>query len=132
MGVTGWFCNAALPPWLAYVTIGLIPYRSKRVTTETMTDNEGAVKNASQHLYEAMTHHFGPLDLGAHQPLVKAISEYGTSSRARDDEGVKRASTHVYEALTHHFGPRDLGAHDPVVMALAEYGKACREAGPKA
>lgn len=97
-----------------------------------MTDKEDAVRQASQHLYEAMTHHFGPLDLGAHQPLVKAISEYGTQSRAHDDEGVKLASTHVYEALTKHFGPRDLAANDPVVLALAEYGKACREAGPKA
>lgn len=96
-----------------------------------MTEAESAVKSASAHLYEAMTHHYGPLDLAAHQPLVKAISEYGQTSRAHDEDGVRLASAHVYEALTHHFGPRDLGAHDPVVMSLAEYGKACREAGPK-
>ena len=99
------------------------------MSTETMTDNEAAVKQASAHLYEAMTHHYGPLDLAAHQPLVKAISEYGQRSRDNDEDGVKQASTHVYEALTRHFGPRDLGANDPVVVALAEYGKACREAG---
>ena len=101
------------------------------VSTNTMNDTEAAVKQASSHLYEAMTHHYGPLDLAAHQPLVKAISEYGQRSREHDEDGVKQASTHVYEALTHHFGPRDLGAHDPVVVALAEYGKACRDAGAK-
>lgn len=102
------------------------------MSTETAVDHEANVKQASAHLYEAMTHHYGPLDLAAHQPLVKAISEYGQRSREHNDEGVKLASAHVYEALTHHFGPRDLGAHDPVVKALAEYGQACRDAGPKA
>lgn len=96
-----------------------------------MTDPEAAVKQASSHLYEAMTHHYGPLDLSVHQPLVKAISEYGQQSREHDEEGVKQASAHVYEALTHHFGPRDLAANDPVVKALAEYGAACRAAGAK-
>ena len=98
------------------------------MTTQTMT-NEESVKQASAHLYEAMTRHYGPLDLAAHQPIVKAISEYAQKSREHDDEGLTRASDRVYEALTHHFGPRDLGAGDPVVKALAEYGKACREAG---
>jgi hypothetical protein len=99
--------------------------------TQTTIEPEAAVKAASAHLYEAMTHHFGPLDLAAHQPLVKAISEYGQRSREHDDAGVAAASTHVYEALTRHFGPRDLSANDPVVKALAEYGNACRAAGPK-
>lgn len=98
------------------------------MSTQT-ADAEEAVKRASAHLYEAMTHHYGPLDLAAHQPLVKAISEYGQRSREHDEEGVKRASEHVYEALTKHFGPRDLAANDPVVHALSEYGKACRDAG---
>ena len=101
------------------------------MATRTISNKEDAVKQASAHLYEAMTHHYGPLDLSAHQPLVKAVSEYGQHSRDHDDAGVKRASQHVYEALTHHFGPRDLGANDPVVKALAEYGKACRDAGAK-
>ena len=101
------------------------------MTIETMTDHEAAVKQASQALCEAMTHHFGPLDLGAHQPLVKAISEFGAQNRAGDAEAAAQASWHVYEALTHHFGPRDLGAHDPVVVAIAAYGTACREAGPR-
>ena len=101
------------------------------MSTETMSTTEEAVKRASAHLYEAMTHHYGPLALAAPQPLVKAISEYGQRSREHDEEGIKRASAHVYEALTHHFGPRDLGATDPVVHALAEYGQACRAAGKK-
>ena len=101
------------------------------MSTETISPTEEAVKRASAHLYEAMTHHYGPLDLAAHQPLVKAISEYGQRSREHDEEGIKRASAHVYQALTHHFGPRDLGATDPVVHALAEYGQACRAAGKK-
>ena len=101
------------------------------MSTQTMTNSEEAVKQASGHLYEAMTKHYGPLDLAAHQPIVKAISEYGQKSREHDEAGVKEASEHVYEALTRHFGPRDLGANDPVVKALAEYGQACRAAGSK-
>ncbi|WP_322796435.1 hypothetical protein [Tepidiforma sp.] len=97
--------------------------------TQTMTDPEEAVKQASAHLYEALTHHYGPLDLAAHQPIVRAISEYGQRCREHDEEGQAVASRHVYEALTHHFGPRDLAANDPVVRALAEYGEACRRAG---
>lgn len=92
---------------------------------------ETRVQEASQHLYEALSHHFGPLDLGAHQPLVVAISQYAQRCRAQDDEGIALASTQVYEALTRHFGPMDLGAHQPIVVALAEYGRACRDAGPK-
>ena len=95
----------------------------------TPSVENGPVGEASAHLYEALTHKFGPLDLGAHQPLVKAISEYGQKCRERDEDGIREASKHVYEALTHGFGPLDLGAHQPIVKALAEYGSACREAG---
>lgn len=102
------------------------------MTTETAIPAEEAVKQASQHLYEAMTHHFGPLDLGAHQPLVLAVSEYAQRCREGDEENIKAASTHVYEAMTHHFGPRDADPHDPVVKALSEYGAACRQAGVRA
>jgi len=101
------------------------------MSTEIMSDPEAAVKAASARLYEAMTHHYGPLDLSAHQPIVKAISEYGQHSREHNEDGVKAASTHVYEALTKHFGPQDLSATDSVVKALAEYGQACRDAGTK-
>lgn len=87
------------------------------------------VSQASAHLYEALSHHFGPLDLSATDPVVRAISEYGQRSREHDERGIAEASRRVYEALTHHFGPRDLGANDPVVIALSEYGQACREAG---
>lgn len=99
------------------------------MATETAANPEQAVKAASAHLYEAMTHHYGPLDLGAHQPLVKAISEYGQRCRENDEAGQAAASTHITEALTSHFGPRDLGANDPVTRAIAEYGAACRKAG---
>jgi hypothetical protein len=104
--------------------LGAIPMAS-----EVAVSGEDKVKQASAHLYEAMTHKFGPLDLGAHQPLVLAIAEYGEQNRKGDDDGIKRASEHVYEAMTHHFGPMDLGAHQPIVLALAEYGEACRSAG---
>lgn len=87
------------------------------------------VHQASQHLYEALTHRFGPLDLGAHQPLVLAITEYGAECRKGDEDAITAASQRVYEALTHHFGPMDLGAKQPIVVALAEFGEACRAAG---
>jgi hypothetical protein len=99
--------------------------------TAPTTDPETTVRHASAHLYEAMTHGFGPLDLGAHQPIVKAIAEFAQRSREHDEAGRETASLHVYEALTRHFGPRDLGAADPVVKALAEYGRACQEAGAR-
>jgi hypothetical protein len=92
---------------------------------------EARVHEASQHLYEALTHHFGPLDLGAHDHLVVAISEYGATSRTGDEAQIADASQHVYQALTHRFGPLDLGAHQPLVVALAEFGEACRAAGPR-
>ncbi len=93
------------------------------------TDAEARVKTASGHLYEAFTHKFGPLDLGPHQPIVKAISEFGQRSREADDEAIHKAGEHIYEAMTHHFGKIDLGAHDPLIIAIAEFGKACRGAG---
>lgn len=99
--------------------------------TAAMLTAEDRVKAASERLYEAMTHHFGPLDLGAHEPIVKAVAEYGQRSREGDDAKISAASEQMYQAMTHHFGPRDLGAQDPVVKALAEFGQACRAAGPK-
>jgi hypothetical protein len=89
------------------------------------------VAEASAHLYEALTHHVGNMDLGAHDPLVRAISEYGQKCRERDEDAIHRASEHVYEALTHHRGNRDVDAHDPLVKALADFGDACRAEGPK-
>ena len=58
---------------------------------------EGRGSEASQHLYEAMTHRFGPLDLGSHQPLVKAVSEYGTTGRTGDEAQITVASKYVPE-----------------------------------
>lgn len=93
---------------------------------------EERIRQASAHLYEALTHKFGPLDLSAHQPIVLAISEYGQRAREHDDEGMSRAAELVYEALTHRFGPLDMGAQQPLVLALAEFGEACKAAGPRA
>lgn len=89
------------------------------------------VREASDHLYEALTHHFGPLDLSAQDPVVRAIVAYGERCREGDEAAIKAASTQVYEELTHHFGRVDFGAHDPVVVALAEYGQACRAEGQR-
>lgn len=100
------------------------------MSTSTLSP-ETRVHKASEHLYEAFTHRFGPLDLGAHQPVVLAIVEFGQKSREGDEEGMHAASQHLYEALTHHFGPLDLGAQDRLVLAIAEYGEACRAAGPR-
>ena len=87
------------------------------------------VPQGSTKLYEALTHHFGPMDLAANHPLVVAIAEYGQHSREGDESAIKVASQHVYEALTRHQGNRDFGPNDPVVIALAEYKDACRAAG---
>ena len=43
--------------------------------------DDAGMKSASTHVYEALTHHFGPLDLGANQPLVRALAEYGKACR---------------------------------------------------
>lgn len=88
-----------------------------------------SVHEASTHLYEAMTHHFGPVDLSATDPVVRAVTEFGQRCREHDAAGEAVASAHVYEALSHHFGPRDFAANDPLVVALSEYAQACREAG---
>ena len=96
-----------------------------------MSSDTLSVDQASTHLYEALTHHFGPLDLGASDPLVKAISEYGQRSREGDEEGIHEASAHIWETLSHRKERLDLGANDPLVKALAEYGEACRREGVK-
>ncbi|MEX0784313.1 MAG: hypothetical protein WD557_16855 [Dehalococcoidia bacterium] len=96
-----------------------------------MSSDTLTVAQASEHVYEALTHHFGPLDLGANQPLVKAISEYGQRSREGDEAAIKEASAHIWQALSHHKERLDLGANDPLVKALAEYGDACRREGVK-
>lgn len=88
-----------------------------------------SVEEASAHLYEALTHRFGPLDLSADQPLVRAISEYGQRCREHDEEGIAKASARIWEVLSHHSERLDLGAGDPLVKALSEYGAACRAAG---
>jgi hypothetical protein len=87
---------------------------------------------ASTHLYEALSHHLGNLDMSATDPLVRAIAEYGQRCREHDEAGQAAASEHIYQALTHRFGPMDLAADQPVVRALAEFGEAYRAAGTKA
>jgi hypothetical protein len=89
------------------------------------------VHEASEHLMDAIRHHFGTKDLAANDPLVVAIVDYGDKSRTHDDAGVHQASEQIYVALSHHFGPHDFGAHEPFVVALTAYGQACRAAGPK-
>ena len=93
------------------------------------TTAEEAVHRASAHLYEALTHHFGPLDLGAHEPLVLAVSAYGQQCRAGDEDRIHAATHRIFEAMTHHFRPLDLGAHEPITVAISEFGSACRAAG---
>lgn len=89
------------------------------------------VQEAGERLYAALTHHFGPLDLSADQPLVRAVVEYGERCREGDDEAIGKASARIWEVLSHHKERLDLGARDPVVQALSEYGTACRAAGPR-
>lgn len=84
-----------------------------------------SVTQASAKLYEAFTHRFGPLDLSAHQPIVKAVSDYAAAARLHDQAKLHAAADEVYVALTHQFGPRDFAANDPFVVALSEYGAAC-------
>ncbi|MFN0146008.1 MAG: hypothetical protein ACKVT1_05825 [Dehalococcoidia bacterium] len=90
------------------------------------------VKEASQHLWEALSHHSVTMDMSASDPLVRAITRYGQTCREHGEEAVKAASAHVWEELSHHSVTLDLGANDPVIKALAEYGEACRHEGVKA
>jgi hypothetical protein len=89
------------------------------------------VRTASQHLYEALSHHRGNLDFGANDPLVRAIVELGDRCRHHDDAGEAAASKRVWEELSHHATTLDLGADDPVIRALSEYTDACRREGPR-
>ncbi len=100
------------------------PAEKETYPMSAATENR-AVTDASAKLYEAFTHHFGPLDLSAHQPIVKAVSDYAAAARAHDQAKLHEAADHIYVAVTHQFGPRDFGAHDPFVVALSEYGAAC-------
>ena len=87
------------------------------------------LSEASAHLYEAFTHRFGPLDLSAHQPIVRAISDYAAAARSGDEEKQRAASSEIYVAITHQFGKIDLGARDQFVIALSEYGAAAAAEG---
>jgi hypothetical protein len=84
--------------------------------------------DASEHLYNALRDAFGR-SLGADQPIVRAISEYGQACRSGADW--HEASEHVYRALRFHLGGT-WGAHQPIIKALSEYGQACRAMGAKA
>jgi hypothetical protein len=87
------------------------------------------VKEASKHLWEALSHHAVTLDLGANDPVVRAITTYGQACREHGEEKIAATSKRVWEELSHHSATLDLGAHDPFVIALAEYGDACRREG---
>jgi hypothetical protein len=89
------------------------------------------VHTASQHLWEALSHHQITMDIGAHDPLVMAISGYGQACREADDSAIDAASKKVWEELSKHRTTLDLGAEDPLIKALAEFGAACRREGVK-
>ena len=91
-----------------------------------------SVKEASQHLWEALSHHSVTMDMSASDPLVRAITQYGQTCREHGEEAVKTASAHVWEELSHHSVTLDLGANDPLMKALSEYGDACRREGVQA
>ena len=96
-----------------------------------VTDTPLDVHTASQHLWEALSHHQITMDIGAHDPLVMAIAGYGDACRHHEQAAIDAASRHVWEEMGKHRSTLDLGADDPVVKALAEYGDACRREGPK-
>jgi hypothetical protein len=96
-----------------------------------VADAQLDVHSASQHLWEALSHHQITMDIGAHDPLVVAISAYGQACREGDQATIDAASKRVWEELSKHRTTLDLGADDPLVKALAEYGDACRREGPK-
>ena len=89
------------------------------------------VHTASQHLWEAFSHHQITMDVSAQDPIVLAVSAYGQACREGNQESIDAASKHVWEELSRHKTTLDLGADDPVVKALAEYGEACRREGIK-
>jgi hypothetical protein len=97
-----------------------------------VADAQLDVHSASQHLWEALSHHQITMDVSAQDPLVLAISAYGQACREGEQERIDAASKKVWEELSRHKTTLDLGADDPVVKALAEYGDACRREGPKA
>jgi hypothetical protein len=105
--------------------------KSAKETMMAVADAQLDVHTASQHLWEALSHHQITMDVSAQDPLVMAISAYGQACRERDQEKIDAASRHVWEELSKHKTTLDLGADDPVVKALAEYGEACRREGVK-
>jgi hypothetical protein len=90
-----------------------------------------SVHDASQHLWEAMSHHQITLDMSASDPIVRAVTAYGQACREQDAAAIKATSAHVWEELSHHSVTLDLGADDPLVKALSEYGEACKREGVK-
>lgn len=89
------------------------------------------VKSASQRLWGELSHHSVTLDLGANDPVVRGIAEYGQACRAHDETRIAAASQHLYQALSHRQVTLDLGASDPVVRAIVDYGEACKAEGAK-
>ncbi len=98
----------------------------------TGTSTPLTVAEASKHLWEALSHHQVTLDLGAHDPVVRAVSAYGQACREHDALKTSDTSKKIWEELSHHSVTLDLSASDPFVKALAEYGEACRHEGVKA
>ncbi len=96
------------------------------------TSTAPTVADASKHLWEALSHHQIALDLGAHDPLVQAVSGYGQACRQHNEAAIATASAHVWEELGRHKATLDLGANDPFIRALSEFGDACKHEGPAA
>ena len=97
----------------------------------TSTSSPMTVAEASKHLWEALSQHKITLDLGAQDPVVRAVSAYGQACREQDAVKTSDTSKKIWEELSHHSVTLDFSASDPMVKALAEYGEACRHEGVK-
>ena len=84
-----------------------------------VTDTPLDVHTASQHLWEALSHHQITMDIGAHDPLVMAIASYGDSCRKQDQAAIDAASRHIWEEVGKHRSTLDLGAAGPVVSVAS-------------
>ena len=95
------------------------------MATLTAMTAEDRFHEASEHLYQAILETYGH-NFGAHQPIIRAIAEYGQACRHGADW--RDASEHVYTALHFNLGS-GFGANQRIIRALSEYGQACRDAG---
>ncbi len=97
----------------------------------TATAAPADLKSASTHLWEQLSHHSITMDLGAGDPVVRGIAEYGQACRSHEETRIATASRHLYEAMSHRSLTLDLGASDPLVRAIVAYGDACKAEGTR-